>query len=199
MDLFLFTPIMDFLRNAANTNNRRKRYLALILISFVSLVSCCPKDGVDRSSVNNDFNITLDIFNHTNQMPIEALDWESKLTLVLNNGTRVDSQSFFVGSFLNRFTFYFDSTVNEEDINILEVRLIDYQDQVLNYTTIAKSSYQREPTPISKNDFGNFICDLNPANWLLPHANAMSCKVKSGSKITWRAGSLISLSLTPEI
>ena len=95
------------------------------LLMLFSLGACCPKDGVDRSYDDNLYNITLDIQNVTTKKPIDILDTESKVFLVLNNGNKMRSTSFLSKTFPNRFTFYFDSNVKDEDISAIDIQLID--------------------------------------------------------------------------
>lgn len=170
----------------------------LTVAALASLVSCCPKDGIDRSKHDEAYNIVLDIQNKALQKPIDYLDHESKLVIVFNNGSKSDSRSFEQGAFPNRYTFYFDSSITDQDVSNLEIRLIDYKDQILDFKTVPKTPFQRESIDLAKNTWDGFFCDLNLFNLLLPQANAMSCRVKAGSKLTWRSGYLIALGLLPE-
>jgi hypothetical protein len=174
--------------------------IALILVLLVSIISCCPKEGVDRSFQDNSYNITVEINDRTIQQPITELDSDSKLSVVLTSGVRLDSQNFSQDSKTkNRFTFYFQESVMDDSVSTVEVKLIDYQNQNLDYRTIQKIPYQKDPMPLVKNDWDSFLCDLNPIDWILPKANALSCKAKEGSTQSWRAGYLINLELYPEV
>lgn len=189
---------MDKLSIVSNNFNNYFR-ITLILFSFVFSISCCPKDGVDKSREDSAYNITLDIVNQNNQQPIVSLDHESKISIVLDNGARLDSLYFSQDTdFPNRYTFFFDSSITDELVSTLEVKLIDYQDQKLNYKTVSKVPFQKGPTLIATNGWDRFFCELNPMDWILPKANALSCKSKNGSKISWRAGYRIVLGLYPE-
>ncbi len=168
-------------------------------LALVFTLGCCPKEGVERSQTDSSYNYTLDIYNQNAQTPINSLDPESELTLVLNNGTRVNSSSFFQSeSILNRYTFYFAPELKDDEIKDIEVRLIDFKNQSINFKSIKKTPFQRENTPIAQNKWDGFFCKLNPIDWILPKANALSCKAKKGSKITWRTGFISSLILFPE-
>jgi hypothetical protein len=176
------------------------RKIALVLATPVFLISCCPKEGVDRSFQNNSYNITVEINDRTIQLPITKLDSDSKLSIILSSGVRLDSQYFSQDSKTkNRFTFFFQDSVTDDSVSTVEVKLIDYQNQNLDYRTIQKSIYQKDPIPIVKNDWDRFLCDLNPIDWILPKANALSCKAKEGSTQSWRSGYLINLELYPEV
>jgi hypothetical protein len=164
------------------------------------MISCCPKDGVDRSSTNSSFNITVDLYNSSTQQPINQLDVASKISVILSSTTRFDSESFYQHELNpNRYTFYFSSSILDEDVSVLEVKLIDYQDQLINYKGINKVPYTRAPVLISGFKWNGIFCALNPIDWLLPKANALSCRSKDGSQLTWREGQLIRLDLYPEI
>lgn len=174
--------------------------IALILALLVSTISCCPKEGVDRSFQDNSYNITVEVNDRTIQQPITELDSDSKLSVVLTSGVRLDSQNFSQDSKTkNRFTFYFQESVMDDSVSTVEVKLIDYQNQNLDYRTIQKIPYQKDPMPLVKNDWDSFLCDLNPIDWILPKANAFSCRAKEGSTQSWRAGYLINLELYPEV
>lgn len=172
--------------------------LISVCISLLLLSSCCP-DPVDRSFHEDSYNLTFDLQNIVAQKPVTSLDQESKVTLVFSNGSKSDSKSFESIPATNRFTFYFDINIKDEDIATVEIRLIDYQDQVLDFKSTTKTVYQKEPVLLAKNSWDIFLCALNPIDFLLPQAHALSCKSKEGSKLTWRSGYLISLGLTPEI
>ena len=173
----------------------------ITLFSFVSvfLISCCPKDGVDRSSHSDSYNITIDIFDLSIQQPVNLLDTESKLTLVLNDSTRKESESFKQNeAFHNRYTFYFNSSIQDEHVSSIEVKLIDYKNQIVNYKTAKKIPFQQDPISLTLNRWDSILCAMNPIDWILPKAQAFSCKAKEGSKITFRSGYLLSVGLYPE-
>lgn len=179
---------------------RQNKEIALILLVCVLTLSCCPKDGVDKSVYYGDYNLTFQLSDSSVQKPITFLDFESKVTLVSNNSTRFQATSFSQINGSDQFTFFFDASIKEEDLSSIEVKLIDYKDQNLNFKTISKTPFQREPENVASLDRENFLCSFtrNVASWLLPQAQALSCSTKPGSVRTFRSGSLIPLSLQPE-
>lgn len=180
------------------SNNYYLFRAGFLITILLFLVSCCPNDGVDRSITRDEYNVSVDLLNRENGELISTVDNDSKISIVFNNGSKSDSISFVQGSFSNRFTFYFDSKIKDEDVASLEIKLIRYKDQVIDFKTTAKTLYQRDPTPISMNSWDTFFCGLNPVDLFLPKAQALSCRSKNGSKITWRSGYLISVNLLPE-
>lgn len=195
---------MDDINKVQKKSNIINRIGILSLI-FVLNLGCCPKDGIDRSYADQAYNLTLDTYDRSRQTPITQLDKESRLILVLHNGARVRSFKFTQNeSTLNRFSFFFllpegDKDIVDSDIADVEVELIDYKNQSLHFSNLEKAPYQINDKPfVSQNKWDGFLCNLNPIDWILPQAHALSCKPKSGSKITYRPGYLFSLVLAPE-
>ncbi|GEM_PF-3964750 len=92
--------------NEVAKNIKQYAKIALVILTLVTTISCCPKDGVDRSFQDNSFNVTLDIYNQNAQQKIECLDHDSKLSLIMNNSVRMNSQNFSQDSSIrNRLDF----------------------------------------------------------------------------------------------
>lgn len=172
----------------------------LAIISLLFLISCCPKDGVDRSRTVNDYILAVDYYNYNTPVNANLIPTQD-ISLQIET---VDQQTFNSAYFERdslypqRIIYRFDSTVNEENIVSLSGKLSGYSWTQVDFRNFNKSTFQKEPENLaSNNSLGSqFLCFLNNiGHTLLPSANAMSCKTKAGSQITYRSGTLIRIDL----
>jgi hypothetical protein len=173
------------------------RLLALLPILF--LISCCPKEGVDRSSTINDYILAVDYFNDNTPVKASLIpDEEINLQLTDNTGHVISPKYISRNSgFENRLLFFFSEDVKEESIHSFSGKLSGATWNDVGFQSYNKSIYQKDPIKVSSVDLkSQFLCVINNiGNTLLPSANAMSCKAKDGSQITYRPGALIRVDL----
>lgn len=175
----------------------------IIILSFLFLISCCPKDGIDKSSTVNDYILAVDYYNDSSAVGIQYIpDSDISLKIQGKDGSIDNSLSFSRDpQVLNRIIFFFDQKWNDDLISSLSFKLSGFQLNQIPMDSLFKTSYQKAPVNISANLSNawssEFLCFLNQVGHsLLPSANAMSCKAKSGSTLSYRTGTLIEIDLT---
>lgn len=173
------------------------RLLALIPILF--LISCCPKEGVDKSSTINDYILAVDYYNYNTPVNTQLIsDSDISMQLTDNEGhTYTSKQITRDANNLQRVIFFFPESLKEENIVSFAGQLSDFNWNNSDFHSFSKSIYQKEPIKLSANTItSQFLCVLNNiGHALLPSANAMSCAAKPDSKISYRTGTLIRIDL----
>lgn len=173
--------------------------IILTLLSALLLASCCPKDGIDQSLTINDYILAVDYFNDST--PVNTLlipNEDINLQLVDFQGN-AEKPSGITRDPKNqaRVIFSFDQKWNDHLIHHVNLKLSGFLMYGIEFAKLEKSIYQKEPMMLASKDFSSgFLCLLNQiGDFLLPSANAMSCKTKSGSKLSYREGTLINIYL----
>lgn len=171
----------------------------LLLLPILFLISCCPKDGVDRSSSINDYILAIDYFNYNTPVNTQLIPQaEISLELMDKNGASEIGKLYKSDNLqTQRLVFFFDQKWNDDLVSELNIKLSGFNLRGIDFSQLQKTAYQKEPINLTSNETtSQFLCFLNNVgHLLLPSANAMSCKAKSGSKITYREGTLIRIDL----
>lgn len=173
--------------------------IILTLLSSLLLISCCPKDGIDGSSTINDYLLAVDYFNDSTPVNTLLIPTEDiNLQLVDFQGNK-EYPSEITRDPKNqaRVIFSFDQKWNDRLIHSINLKLSGFLMYDIEFAKLEKSIYQKEPIMLaSRASSLGFLCMLNQiGDFLLPSANAMSCKTKSGSKLSYREGTLVNIYL----
>ncbi|MCK6597056.1 MAG: hypothetical protein L6Q37_01725 [Bdellovibrionaceae bacterium] len=200
----------------------------LAILAVLLLVSCCPKEGIDKSSTINDYILAVDFYLENEPMDVQNLEKKDISIIIsdLNNNneasstykTSLEIQQQKVGYQLmnendqkefqslapensNRMVFYFNERWNSNNIKTLKYFISNYKGFISDFDSYPKSKFQLEPISLTSSDkisplIAPFTCMIEQlSNFILPKANAMSCKAKAGSKMTYREGNLISINI----
>ena len=172
------------------------RWISLIPLLF--LISCCPKDGIDKSTVMNDFILAIDYYNYNTPVEADLVPVnELKLSITDEKGFTNQAKHSNYTENINRIEYYFDSTLKEESIKRIDGTIGNMNFTLSNFNLVKKSVYQKDPISLANNTlYSRTLCFLNNiGEFLLPSAKAMSCKAKAGSKLSYREGTLIRVDL----
>ncbi len=173
--------------------------IILTLLSALFLIGCCPKDGVDRSSTINDYILAVDYFNDSTPVNTLLIPNEDINLQLIDFQGNIEKPSGITRDPKNqaRIIFSFDQKWNDYLIHNINLKLSGFLMYGIEFSKLEKSIYQKEPIILaSKNFSSGFMCLLNEVgDFLLPSANAMSCRAKNGSKLSYREGTLINIYL----
>lgn len=172
----------------------------LVIMSLLFLISCCPKEGIDRSRTVNDYILAIDYYNDNTPVNAHMIPTQDVALQVENSDQEIFNATYIEKDtqYPQRLIYHFDSSLTEDHILSLSGKLSGYVWNQVDFGTFSKSTYQKTPEILASNDSlgSQFLCLLNNiGHTLLPSANAMSCKTKAGSQVTYRAGTLIRIDL----
>lgn len=202
----------------------------LAILAVLLLVSCCPKEGIDKSFSINDYVLAIDFYLENEPMDVQNIEKKDISVIISDlsnnnevsstyktslqiqqlknntqdaNGSTQNELQSFAPENQNRMVFYFNERWNAENIKTIKYFLLTYTGAISDFSSYPKSKFQLEPISLASSDKVNplispFTCMIEQlSHFILPKANAMSCKAKAGSKMTYREGNLISINLSP--
>ena len=178
--------------------------LVTVTLLGLALAACCPKEGVDHSFTVADYAVAVDYYSQG--APIEAKLATNNETLVelFNSSAQFEKHIYFNydQNQKNRIIYYFSESWSTDQINSINIKYRDYALNNINFNTIEKASFQRQPKPYSQLFAGSVSyldqieCVIKSvAEVFIPRAQAMSCKASESSTISYRAGTLIRIDL----
>jgi hypothetical protein len=184
-------------------------------ISLLSLVSCCPPEGVDQSRISNEFVVAIDYFQQGQPLDIKNIPAdEIRLQLIDKKRMMEHRQDpFFDGEHGNRAIFGFSSDWKTDDIMAINAQVGRLMIREASFAGLNKTEYQRPPVDLSNPQLmekfkikekdpltslikTQLLCALSALkSAILPSAQAMSCKRKKGSMESYLPGILINIDL----
>lgn len=176
----------------------------LTLLIGLALAGCCPKEGVDHSFTVADYAVAVDYYSQGEPIVAKLASNDETQVELFNSAAQSEKHIYFNydKKQANRIIYYFSTNWSADQINSLNLRYRNFEQNNINFNLLEKASFQREPLPYNQL-FSKTVTYLDQVECavhslteiFLPRAQAMSCKASDSSTVTYRAGTLIRVDL----
>lgn len=176
----------------------------LIILVGLVLAGCCPKGGMDRSHTVDNYAVAIDYYSQGAPIIARLASSDDTRVELFNSAAQSEKHDYinYDSKIANRIIYYFSAAWSAEQINSLNIRYLNFEQNSISFNAIEKASYQREPHPYNQY-FSKSISYLDQLECVIhavteifiPRAQAFSCPVSDSSVISYRAGTLIRVDL----